>query len=110
MDVRKSVLSFAFIAFTLLGVLFGMNIMAFIFGNLGPTQAGLTTGTVAFNVSQSIQNYSLVSIETYASNSNTQFTTLSVAITLVILLAVFAFFWFFFMGSQGGKGSGNFGS
>ncbi len=194
MDVKKSVLAFAGIAFLLLGVLFGMNIMAFIFGNLGnvnnfkdltgtidnetdaflnstfaavynlsvnadsnfaggfivteaysinissgatlllipaanyTVEATLGTltnatataypnvtfsGTYLFKgtpelISQGVNNYSLESIETYASSSNTQFTTLSVAITLVILLAVFAFFWFFFMGSQGGgRSKGN---
>ena len=36
MDVRKTVLLYAGVAFILLGVLFGMNIMTFIFGSLGP--------------------------------------------------------------------------
>ena len=114
MDVKKSVLSFAFIAFALLGVLFGMNIMTFIFGTLGPEAAGLTSGSNEYNTSLSIQNNSLGAIDTYASQSTTQFSTLSIAITLVILLAVFAFFWFFFMGSGssvfGGskKSKGNF--
>ena len=107
MDVKKSVLTFAFIAFTLLGILFGMNIMTFIFGNLGPAAAGLTAGSQAFNVSEQVQNNSLVAIRTYSAQANTQFTTIAVAITLVVLLAVFAFFWLFFMGSQGGKGSGS---
>ena len=187
MDVGKSVLGFAFVAFALLGVLFGMNIMSFIFGNLGEAQSssladGTTTilnetdgflndsgytilgasadnfignvivnhvvnysdgnGTIIdagdYNVNistgvltnatavdyinisvnytytsktvaklsaEAVTNNSLVALETYAEQSDTQFSTLAIAITLVILLAVFAFFWRFFMGS-GGVGTG----
>ena len=191
MDVKKSVLTFAFIAFTLLGILFGMNIMTFIFGNLslasstsfddltvsvsnetdgrlnssdsytvaGASVAGFTGGVVvsivyeinstdggvlktietanytvvvatgvitnatasvfdnvtityvytargnAELVTEQVANNSLVAIRTYSSQANTQFTTIAVAITLVVLLAVFAFFWLFFMGSQGSGGS-----
>ncbi|MCK4264495.1 MAG: hypothetical protein KAX27_06080 [Candidatus Aminicenantes bacterium] len=110
-SVGKNVLGFAFVAFALLGVLFGMNIMAFIFGNLGPTQAGLDPASIAYNTSLAIQNNSLQALNTYSTQSDTQFSTLAIAITLVVLLAVFAFFWRFFMGSggvaQAGKG-GNF--
>ena len=55
-----------------------------------------------------IANNSLQSIGTYTSQSDTQFSTVSIAITLIILLAVFAFFWKFFITSQGRgkKGSG----
>ena len=45
MDVKKSILSFAFIAFALLGVLFGMNIMTYIFGSLGSAQSTTFTDT-----------------------------------------------------------------
>lgn len=108
-DVRKSIMSFAIIAFTLLGILFGMNIMSFIFGNLGPTTAGLGDDTIAFNISTAIQNNSLQGLDVYSQQSNTQFTTVSVAITLVILLAVFGLFWAFFVTAQGkSKGGGSF--
>ena len=110
MNVGKSVLGFAFVAFALLGVLFGMNIMSFIFGNLGPTQAGLDPASVAFNTSLAIQNNSLQSINTYSAQSDTQFSTLAIAITLVVLLAVFAFFWRFFMGTGGVAQSGSSGN
>ena len=111
--VSENAMQFAIIAFLLLGVLFGMNIMAFIFGNLGPSQAGLTAGDEAFNTSIQIQNNSLNAIVTYSAQANTQMSTIAIAITLIILLAVFALFWKFFIGSSsmGGKGSagpGNF--
>ena len=107
--VKGTILSFAFIAFALLGVLFGMNIMTFIFGTLGPTAAGLDSGTIAYNTSTAIQNYSLGAIENYSDQSGTQFNTVAIAITLIVLLAVFAFFWKFFMGSESlAKESGNF--
>ncbi len=109
---QSSVREFAFIGFMLLAVLFGMQIMAFIFGNLGPGNAGLTEGTTAFNISQGIQNDSLLAIGNYASQSGTQFTTLGIAITLIVLVAVFLFFWSSFMGGgaggRGSKGPGGF--
>ncbi len=106
---QASVREFAFIGFMLLAVLFGMQIMSFIFGNLGPTNAGLTVGTTAYNISEGIQNDSLLAIGNYASQAGTQFTTLGVAITLVVLVAVFIFFWVAFMGrKKGGEGPGGF--
>ena len=105
--VGKDVREFALIGFLLLAVLFGMNIMAFIFGNLGPANAGLEAGSNAFNSSLAIQNASLDSINTYASASSSQFTTLSVSIILILLLAVFAIFWKAFMGGK--KKSGTMG-
>ena len=111
-NVGKSVMSFALIAFTLLGILFGMNIMTFLFGNLGPANAGLEVGSAAFNTSEQVQNNSLNAINTYSKQADTQFSTVSIAITLIILLAVFAFFWRFFVTSQGrggGGSAGNFG-
>lgn len=104
MAVKNSVRDFAQIGFTLLGVLFGFLIMGFIFGNLGPTQAGLTVGSVAFNLSQATQNNSLAAINTYSANAGTQFTTLSIAITLALLVAVFVFFWKAFQMGGGGRG------
>ena len=101
---QASVREFAFIGFMLLAVLFGMQIMAFIFGNLGPANAGLTEGTTAFNISQAVQNDSLQAIGNYASQAGTQFTTLGVAITLVVLVAVFLFFWAAFIGDKKGGG------
>ena len=105
---QKSIKEFAMIGFVLLAVLFGMQIMTFIFGNLGPDNSGLAVGTVAYNLSQTVQNESLAAIGNYATQSGTQFTTLGIAITLVILVAVFLFFWKAFMG--GGKEGGSPGS
>ncbi len=107
---QDSIREFAFIGFLLLAVLFGMQIMAFIFGNLGPANAGLVVGTAAFNTSEQIQNDSLNAIGNYATQAGTQFTTLGVAITLVVLVAVFIFFWVAFMGGgkKGREGPGGF--
>jgi len=110
---QESVRNFVFIAFLLLAALFGMIIMTFIFGNLGPENSGLPTGNEAFNISQQVQNNSLVAIRTYSTQANTQFTTVAIAITLAVLIAVFLLFWRAFMGSTmgGGKrgaGSGSF--
>ena len=100
----KSIKEFALIGFILLAVLFGMQIMTFIFGNLGPANSGLVVDTEAYNVSLEVQNQSLRAIGNYASQSGTQFTTLGIAITLILLVAVFLFFWKSFMGG-GKKGS-----
>ena len=110
MGTSKSVREFAMIGFILLAVLFGMQIMTFIFGNLGPEQSGLEFYSEAYNRSAGIQNDSLVAIGAYAEQSETQFTTLGIAITLVILVAVFLFFWKAFMGgrSPGSGGGGGF--
>ena len=107
-EIQKSVKEFAMIGFILLAVLFGMQIMVFIFGNLGPENSGLTEGSEAYNVSLSIQNDSLRAIGEYAEQSGTQFTTLGIAITLIILVAVFVFFWIAFMGKKKGEGPGGF--
>lgn len=96
------------IGFLLLAVLFGMQIMAFIFGNLGPDNSGLTVDTEAYNTSLQIQNDSLNAIGNYSTQAGTQFTTLGIAITLVILVAVFIFFWKAFMGSEKGSSPGSF--
>ena len=104
---QDSVKEFAMIGFMLLAVLFGMQIMAFIFGNLGPENSGLTLGTEAYNTSLKIQNDSLHAIQNYSTQSGTQFTTLGIAITLILLVAVFLFFWMAFMGKDGG-GPGGF--
>jgi len=109
--MKKEVLAFAGIAFLLLGVLFGMQIMTFIFGNLGPTSSGLDAGTIAFNISQAVQNNSLQAINTYTEQSDTQFNTTGIAITLLVLIALFAIFWRIFMGKggiSGGNSGGNF--
>ena len=108
MDVRKEVVALIGVVFLLLGALFGIQITTFIFGNLGPEASGLSSGSTAFNVSSNIQNNSLVAMQTYSAQANTQMNTIAIAITLVILLAVFALFWFFFMG-QKGRGSGGIG-
>ncbi len=196
---NQSVREFATIGFILLAVLFGMQIMTFIFGNLGsidnfPTKnvtavtnetitlsSSTGIGTIADNtnlnfltwnasliinatfgaggsssnetliegtdytifplngtfgnvtgdwnrsfvtysvtrkpdaqvVTEETTNDSLQAIGNYASQAGTQFTTLGIAITLVILVAVFLFFWAAFMGSgRSGKskdGPGSFG-
>jgi len=107
---QDSIREFALIGFILLAVLFGMQIMTFIFGNLGPENSGLTAGSEAFNVSQQVQNDSLRAIGNYATQSGTQFTTLGIAITLIVLVAVFLFFWKAFMGGgkDGKSGPGGF--
>jgi len=185
---QKSVKEFAMIGFILLAVLFGMQIMTFIFGNLGATdylddvtqtvinESGayvnatgytlaeasqsnfsggavvtavwlnvsnspwllssvnytvssatgvLTNATEVLNttewedanvsystdhktetemVSDETSNQSLRAIGDYAGQSGTQFTTLGIAITLILLVAVFLFFWKSFMG-KGKEGS-----
>jgi len=104
---KSSIKEFALIGFLLLAVLFGMQIMTFVFGNLGPSQSGLTEKSEAWNVSEDIQNDSLRAIGKYSGQAGTQFTTLAVAITLIILVAVFLFFWKAFMGGKG-EGAGGF--
>ena len=54
---QKSVKEFALIGFLLLAVLFGMQIMTFIFGNLGPAQSGAVEDSEAYNTSEEIQNH-----------------------------------------------------
>ena len=107
----RSVQEFASVAFLLLGVLFGMVIMTFIFGQLGPGSSGLTSVDPGFNESLIVQNNSLQAIIAYTAQSTTQLSTLAIAITLAILIAVFLLFWFIFVGKKGGKGGsggGNF--
>ncbi len=185
---QKSVKEFALIGFVLLAVLFGMQIMTFIFGNLSATdylddvtrtttnESGayinttgytltkaslsdfsggavitivhnasdgvvITSGNYTINsatgvvtnatattwedvnityntnhkteaemVSDETSNESLHAIADYAGQSGTQFTTLGIAITLILLVAVFLFFWKSFMGKGEGKGGpGTFG-
>ncbi len=109
-NVRTETVQFVSIVFLLLAALFGMIIMAFIFGNLGPANAGLVAGSTAFNTSQAIQNNSLGAIETYSEQADTQFNTAAIAVTLLILLSLFILFWRFFMGSQGAGGRSGGGS
>ena len=184
---QKSVKEFALIGFILLAVLFGMQIMSFIFGNLGATdyledatqsvinESGAYVNTTGYTiasasrsdytgasatavwvnvsgtpylipstnytltsltgiltnasiipnatqyddanisyifsyktevemVSDETSNQSLQAIGNYAGQSGTQFTTLGIAITLILLVAVFLFFWKSFMG-KGKEGS-----
>jgi len=191
-DTSKNIREFALIGFILLAVLFGMQIMTFIFGSLGSVpledvtttvtnesiSINLITGistindntninfvswnaTVIYNttlgptaqnntlvegtdyqifsnngtfgnvtggwnltnvtysvvrkseveiVTNQVQNDSLRAIGNYATQSGTQFTTLGIAITLIILVAVFLFFWKAFMGGgkKGEDGPGGF--
>ena len=100
---------FATIAFTLLGILFGMMIMTFIFGLLGPGSSGLTAADPGYNESLTVQNNSLNSIVAYTGQSDTQMLTVAIAITLVVLIAVFLLFWgVFIKGGKKGGGGGNF--
>ena len=56
-------------------------------------------------VTEGNTNQSLRAIGNYSTQSGTQFTTLGVAITLILLVAVFLFFWKAFMGKgKGGEG------
>ena len=60
--------------------------------------------------SEEVTNDSLQAVSNYSTQAGTQFTTLGIAITLVILVLVFAFFWKAFMGRKdigdtGGAGS-----
>ncbi len=183
----SSIKEFAAVAFLLLGVLFGMMIMTFIFGQLGNTSvidnevgtvnnltgawinetvytipeasdanfaggfsvtsalnttdnstilsgnytvnaaAGTIVNATATNwddvtltytwnykpdtklASESAQNDSLQAITSYTSQSDTQFSTVAIAVTLVILIAVFLLFWKIFIGGgKKDKGAGNF--
>jgi len=187
-NTRKETVSFIAIVFLLAGALFGMIIMAFVFGNLGlaadttfdpinrrinnesgvlndsytlsnanvigfanpiivlivnttngvvdaanytVSAAGIlsnltaeggnvSAGTGDVNitytydstdtpqlVSTAITNFSLGAIETYSEQSNTQFSTAAIAVTLLILLALFILFWRFFMGTSGGGSAGS---
>jgi len=113
MDTRKTVMGFAMIVFILLGILFGTQIMTFIFAQLGPEQAGLTSNDAGYNESLTIQNDSLYAITRYTGQSDTQFLVVGIAITLLILIALFVVFWKYFMtdtiGKMGGSKSGSFG-
>ena len=189
MNVKKEAVAFVGLIFLLLGALFGMQIMTFIFGNLGTAAQGnfnfetisvaneqgwinssgytLITNTLPgfssptitsarnataiigsgnFTLSSSgiltntstatapgtwqnvflnytyvrytspgvvalqVNNESLQAIQTYASQSDTQFSTAAIAITLLILLALFGLFWGFFMGNKSRKRSNSYGS
>jgi len=104
MEMKKNVLEFVIIAFLLLGALFGMQIMSFIFVNLGPSATGLTAADVGYNQSLEIQNDSLNAIQNYSSQAGTQFNTVGIAITLVVLIALFFIFWKIFVKGKSGKG------
>ena len=107
----ESIREFALVAFVLLGVLFGMMIMNFIFGVLGPSSAGLTIADPGYNESLTIQNNSLQSIVVYTEGASTQMSTVSIAIILSLLIAVFLLFWGIFVKDKKGLGGsgGSFG-
>ena len=63
-----------------------------------------TRKSTAEVIGEGVSNDSLQAIGNYATQAGTQFTTLGIAITLVVLVAVFLFFWAAFMGG-GRKGS-----
>lgn len=111
MDIQKNVKAFAFTVFTLLGVLFGAIIMTFIFAQLGPEATGLEVNDTGYDQTVAIQNNSLNAIVTYTEQSDTQFLTIAIAVTLVILIGLFALFWRFFVAGkdkEGSKSEGNF--
>ena len=87
------------------GVITNLTVTAWKDVNLSYTST-YKTDTEMINVRT--QNYSLGAISNYASQSGTQFTTLGIAITLVVLVAVFLFFWKAFMGGKGSEGAGSF--
>ncbi len=71
----------------------------------------VTRKTEAKESVESTQNNSLTSIVTYTNQSDAQFSTVAIAITLVILIAVFLLFWRIFVSQKKkkeGKSSGNF--
>lgn len=183
MNVNKTVRGFAVVAFTLLGLLFGMLIMTFIFGNLSTvsvttsdydsitvtnetgaaanatgytldavsergfrnpsitqarngssgvvveagnytlSSAGILTNATAviwpnlhldytyerYSIGQlsglDVTNQSLVAIETYSEQSDTQFLTVAIAITLAVLIALFLVFWKIFVGRKSNERS-----
>lgn len=103
MNVKKEIVALIGIVFLLMGALFGVNIMSFIFGNLSPTAAGLTAGTEAFNTSLEIQNQSLQAGLTYASNATSQMNIVNVTIILALLIFLFFLFWKVIQGVQDDK-------
>lgn len=186
-NVKDNILNFVSIVFLLLGALFGMLIMTFIFAQLGPSAANVQddlqtvvnlTDTIPFlnqtlfqipeasntnftggftvleawnetdgttillanftvfsangsftnssilnftlinltysftTVSQleesltDVQNNSLQAVVTYTDQSNSQFLTSAITITLLILIGLFAVFWRFFIGTGKKDGMG----
>lgn len=103
MGVGENVREFIAIAFLLLGALFGMIIMSFIFTNLGPDATGLSENDTGYAQAASIQNNSLNAIDNYSNQAGTQFNTVGIAITLLILIALFIVFWRIFIANKKGK-------
>ncbi len=68
------------------------------------------SNTVAQILTESVGNNSLLAIETYSEQADTQLNTAGIAIVLLILIALFAIFWKFFIGTGKGGGSGGGGS
>ena len=74
-NVKKEVMLYAGVAFILLSVLFGMNIMSFIFGSLGPDAAGFTktAGSIANETGAALNDtngYELDAVSTYPGFAN----------------------------------------
>jgi len=115
-ETVKTIKEYATIIFTLLGILFGVMIMTFVFGQLGPSTAGLTSANLAYNTSLAIQNNSLGGLQAYSAGTTTQMNTVSIAIVLVLLIGVFLIFWKIFVSNKnksrsrgyGGEMGGNF--
>ena len=109
-NTAKEVGAYVAILFLLLGALFGSQIMAFIFGQLGPEAAGLTATDPGYNVSLGIQNDSLQSVKTYTASGSTQMNTVSIGVVLLLLIGIFLVFWKIFIkgGKKGSSMGGNF--
>ena len=89
----------------------GTFISADFFFNSTNISVSYTTShkTEAEVTSEGILNNSLNAISNYSTQAGTQFTTLGIAITLILLVAVFLFFWQAFMGKgKGGEGPASF--
>ena len=106
MNVKKEIVALIGIVFLLLGALFGVNIMSFIFGNLGPENAGLVVTDAAYNVSAEIQNQSLQAGLTYAQNASNQMNIVNITIILALLIFLFFLFWKVIQGVQSESGKG----
>ena len=106
------ILAYITVFFLLLAALFGGQIMTFIFGQLGPSAAGLTIADAAYNSSLAVQNNSLQAIVVYSEGAGNQMNVITIAVILILLIGVFLLFWNrFIKDNVGGKaGAMNFGA
>lgn len=98
--------------FIFLGSLFGNQIMAFIFGFLGPDTAGLVPGDPGYNESLQNQINSLEATNAYSERASTVSVIVIVYMVIASLVALFLLFKDTFMGSKKSKSrsSGGFGA